>query len=295
MTRLKLLGIVLLAVGCGCGTDRPVTPTEPTPNPVVQLPPETVPPETVPPPLCATALDDRPRIEDVSAMAQGGWTLRVSASCGDIEAVSNMPWLTIQNDRWIEVDYRFNWKTTFAVAENRTETERFAVITITRLPGSEKLVRQAAHGSVGPLTPGPPPSPPVPPPSGTNGGPVQCHDVTLSIRRLSVRPFHHYDREQSFTVRTLVRISGDLGVRNGPGHPDNVPFSCTFPIVVDRPWLRVVPGSVTATEQDHIGNDGVHSHEITVFVRPNLQPRRRTGNLRVGGSTLTVAQDGYYQ
>ncbi len=139
-TTFVLIVLLLLA---GCGAQLPTAPT-PSPDPTPTPAPTTVTTPEPEPEICATALDDRPRI-DISAGAHFGFSLGATATCGDIVAVSDADWLRIDNDGWTEQDHRFNWTTRFGVDDNYGD-EREAVITIDGLPGFSKLIRQDARG-----------------------------------------------------------------------------------------------------------------------------------------------------
>ena len=172
LSRFRLVFLAAAVAAAAC--DEP-TPTQPTPPPnpaeVVDLPPVAPPPTVVEPPLppvyCATALDTRPRIEDIAAAANGGFSLNVAANCDTIVARSNVDWLTASNV-WERI-YHPIWthRTTFAVARNDTGDERWGWITVDGLDGLKKWVRQAAESIAPPLPEPPTPPPPLPgPPPG---------------------------------------------------------------------------------------------------------------------------------
>ena len=198
MTRHVLM-LLALATLIGCSGDEPTTPTAPTPTPptvVVELPepeeptmPEEPPepeeptmpeepPEPEPPgpgdddddsvvPVCVTALDTRARTDDISARANGGYTLSATgpATCKYIVAVSSESWLIIDDDGWsCHHAHRFNCRTTFRVLENATGAERTATIRIDGLEGQEKLIRQSEHRDE------PPPDDPPPDDDGGDDG-----------------------------------------------------------------------------------------------------------------------------
>ena len=155
MTRHVLM-LLALATLIGCSGDEPTTPTAPTPTPptVVVEPPEPEPPgpgdddDDSVVPVCVTALDTRARTDDISARANGGYTLSATgpATCKYIVAVSSESWLIIDDDGWsCHHAHRFNCRTTFRVLENATGAERTATIRIDGLEGQEKLIRQSEH------------------------------------------------------------------------------------------------------------------------------------------------------
>ena len=156
LSRFRLALLLVAVASAACGEPTPTQPKPPPdPTEVVDLPP-VVPPPPPPPASCVTALDTRPRLEDIAAAANGGFSLNVAATCDTIVARSDVDWLTVSN-AWTRVEHPvWTHRTSFAVARNDTGDERWGWIAVDGLPG-RKQIRQAADSD-------------APPPGGGGGG-----------------------------------------------------------------------------------------------------------------------------